>query len=335
MTALGSAERNPRSARIRRLIGIVVAGLSAAYFLAYLLDHSSDLAALEMRDGAAISLIGTVVFFTVVPLACAGLAWWLLLTALKVKLGFASALWILAITQIAKYLPGNIAHHIGRIELAADFGVRRGDAAWSLIFEAILVIGAGILAAMLGVGMVGPTLLEAAGFSVNLLQVGFLLLVVVTACLLLLWVINVWKPPALRRFLGAWQLARPPITVILLCVALYLLNGFATAAVLTGLQSELTGGDSITIWTMFSAWTVAWLLGFVTPGAPAGLGVREALFIAMLSPFSGPGGVLALAILQRLATTIAEGLLFGIAFFLRERFDLQGRQSHEGKAADQ
>ena len=320
MNVPGLAKREGKSKQIRRVLGIVITCIAAAYFAAYLLKNLAGLKALEFHDWVVFYLCGAALVLALIPIACAGLAWWLLLRASKVELGLATAVWILAITQIAKYLPGNFAHHLGRVELAADFGARRRDTAWTVLLEAFLIIVAGFAGAALAIGIVGPDLLEMASVSISLLQVGVLVLLVLSVVLLPWWIVNVWQPPALERFLGSWRLARPSVVTVLSCVALYLLNGFVMAAVLAGLQASLSGENSVSIWMMFGAWTIAWLVGFITPGAPAGLGIREALLVGMLSPFMSPGGVLALTLWQRLLTTVAEGLVFGLAFLVRGRF---------------
>lgn len=323
MIASGIPEKDFKPKRIRRLLGIAITCIAVAYFAAYFLENFAGLAALELRDGAAIYLIGAAALLTIVPVTSAGLAWWLLLRASKVDLGLTSAVWILAFTQIAKYLPGNFAHHIGRVELAADFGVERRKTAWTLLLEAVLIIVAGFVAVTLAISIIGPDLLKPAGVSLGSTRISVLPLLVASAVVVFWFIVNVWRPPTLQRFLGSWRLARPSIVVVLACIALYLLNGFVTAAVLVGLQSSLLGDHSISVWMMFGAWTIAWLVGFVTPGAPAGLGIREALLVGMLSPFMSPGGVLALTLWQRLLTTVAEGLMFGLAFLVRVRFAMR------------
>ena len=45
----------------------------------------------------------------------------------------------------------------------------------------------------------------------------------------------------------------------------------------------------------------------IVPGAPAGLGVREAALLTMLGPMIGMGPVAALAILHRLITAVVDG----------------------------
>ena len=54
------------------------------------------------------------------------------------------------------------------------------------------------------------------------------------------------------------------------------------------------------------AFLTAWLAGFVVPGAPGGLGVREAILVAFLSAHLPTADVLAFALASRLVTTLGE-----------------------------
>ena len=72
----------------------------------------------------------------------------------------------------------------------------------------------------------------------------------------------------------------------------------------------------------FDVWcgwlSLAWIVGYVTPGAPAGIGLREAVLALGLSPALGESGALALALLYRLVTTIADGVIAALGFLDRE-----------------
>ncbi len=62
---------------------------------------------------------------------------------------------------------------------------------------------------------------------------------------------------------------------------------------------------------MVGSVATAWTLGFVTPGAPSGLGVREALLVSMLSPTVGAPNATGLALCFRAVTTLGD--LIGFA----------------------
>lgn len=59
--------------------------------------------------------------------------------------------------------------------------------------------------------------------------------------------------------------------------------------------------------TLVAAFSLAWLLGLVVPGAPGGIGVFEASAIALLSGQFPPALILASVACYRLVSTLAEG----------------------------
>jgi hypothetical protein len=99
------------------------------------------------------------------------------------------------------------------------------------------------------------------------------------------------------------------LTVALLVyVANYLLFGTGVAAMAVLLLPsqnshwlQLTGGFAL-----------AWVVGFFAPGAPAGLGVREGLLLALLQSSYARADALAIVIAMRIATTTGDVLCFAV-----------------------
>jgi uncharacterized membrane protein YbhN (UPF0104 family) len=61
---------------------------------------------------------------------------------------------------------------------------------------------------------------------------------------------------------------------------------------------------------------LCWVAGFVVPGAPAGLGVREALFIRLFAPGIGEGVAACVAVAYRIITTLGDLLTFLVAYWV-------------------
>lgn len=59
------------------------------------------------------------------------------------------------------------------------------------------------------------------------------------------------------------------------------------------------------------AFAVSWIAGFVVPGAPAGLGVRELVLTAWLGDALPATTVVVLVLALRVATTIGDAINFG------------------------
>ncbi len=62
-----------------------------------------------------------------------------------------------------------------------------------------------------------------------------------------------------------------------------------------------------------AAWLcLAWMAGYLVPGAPGGLGVREAVMLLGLAPTVGEPSALAAALSYRMVTVLADVVCAGL-----------------------
>jgi hypothetical protein len=91
------------------------------------------------------------------------------------------------------------------------------------------------------------------------------------------------------------------IASLLIHSGAFLLHGLGAWLVVR----HVSQASSPTFVDVTTAWCLAWVVGFVTPGAPAGLGVRDALLVGTLTAMHVEGAVTA-AVVLRIATTFAD-----------------------------
>src|ERR1700753_3600431 len=60
------------------------------------------------------------------------------------------------------------------------------------------------------------------------------------------------------------------------------------------------------------AFALSWAIGFVTP-SPAGAGFRDVLLVVLLSTQMSVGAATAIALVSRIATTLADGITASVA----------------------
>jgi uncharacterized membrane protein YbhN (UPF0104 family) len=70
-------------------------------------------------------------------------------------------------------------------------------------------------------------------------------------------------------------------------------------------------------WLGVGAFALAFVAGFLAPGVPAGIGVREAVLVAGLSLDMSVGSALALATAHRIINVVGDGSVFGLALVAR------------------
>jgi hypothetical protein len=98
-------------------------------------------------------------------------------------------------------------------------------------------------------------------------------------------------------------------------MAFFFLNG--TVIYLLAVKSGIY--TNVSLFSFVPIYAVAWFLGLITPGAPAGMGVRETVITTMLKGSLSPSDAFAVAILFRIATTVADLFLFGSSFIFSGR----------------
>ena len=96
------------------------------------------------------------------------------------------------------------------------------------------------------------------------------------------------------------------------CLGLYLLFMAVSAAIALALATVVHLAELPLL--VVPAYAIAWLIGFVVPGASGGLGVREVVFLLLTETALGGGGALAVALAMRVVTTLGDLLFFFASF---------------------
>lgn len=214
-------------------------------------------------------------------------------------------------SQLAKYLPGNVFHFAYRHIAARRQGVGHAALGVALALESLLLIG---VAAILALGVAADPRVAAKWPWAHDLVWGPPLL---AGLVILLVAFNAHRfgPASMsaRRSGGAL------VGVAAFDMFFFLLAAFA-------LRSLCAQAEAMP----FGAWcgwlSLAWAAGYVVPGAPAGLGLREAVLAFGLSPVLGEPEALALALVYRLLTVAADAVLAGVGFALSASERVKDRQ---------
>ena len=218
-----------------------------------------------------------------------GLAWLLALRGLGQPIGVGLGLRIGLVAQIGKYLPGNVAHYLGRGALAKASGITVKSSGLSTGVELISALAAAAAVASLAL-WADP---RPMAFTPEV-QSGAIVIatgVVFAGLGFAIWLV--------RRGHGALLFIGP--TACLACSLV--LSSLSLAALLAAL-----GHSSSSLAAVIGAVSLAWTLGFLVPGAPAGVGIREAVLIAFLASSVGPAVAAAAAILHRLITAAVDAV---------------------------
>lgn len=294
-------------AGVRRALGLALLAAS----LAFLADAVySDWAALafhvEQSWFWAAAGIGAAAYAALLTLLAAAWALVTLAAAPGAGEGPAATLWPLirayGVSNLLKYLPGNVFHYGARQAMGARAGLPHRALAAASVTELALHVAAALAVAggflLLDRAVLGQAPPVPAGVT---LDTGLAGAAGLAAGLGLLALIG----PLFRR--QGDRTGRPMrvLAVAFACQAAFFAgSGLIAALCLAALPA---GGFSLTAGAFF---LIAWLAGFATPGAPGGVGVREAALVLLLP---GPADLaVALALLTRLVSSLGD-VLFAAA----------------------
>ena len=304
------SEAAPTSWRSRavRLVGNAVAVAGIVFVALTVRRHLAALPPLQLSPSLSVSIALGVVA-NVVAMVLGAWTWRTLLAAAGAPISWRSSFSIVGRANLAKYLPCNVFHIVGRAGLAAsEEGLKLPLVLATMTIETLMIIAIAValgapaavsqLDALRAMVPAGPwLLLGALGLAVAL--------VVVVAVVL----------RRRRVVVGSVALAKVAAADVVTCVLL----GSSVYAFLATAFPTTTMPWSICV----SGFSLAWVLGFVTPGAPGGVGVREAIFLllaahsttvehpTLAAAFSA--AIAATVVVGRLQSVVADVIVFVVA----------------------
>ncbi len=312
-----SAQVSSTRGRINRIVRAVALILSLAFMVALVSSQWQALRAIQwqFRPGWLLPSFALLALGMLVELSI----WRFLLSSLGGKLRWRRAAQTWFLSNIVRFIPGNIWQILGMAELAADDGVSRLTTFTSIVLHQVLSIAAGATLAALYFAV--------AGQSAWLAMIRPLLWLIPLGLLLC-------HPRILQALLNRLLalLRRPPIEITLtgrqLAAALL---GYGAAWLLTGAGFALLAA-SITPVTLqqgialIAVWAAAYVIGYLTLITPSGLGVREGVMILLLAPLFPAPIPTVIALSARLWAITVEVVGAAIAFLTRSR-DRQAAQA--------
>lgn len=224
---------------------------------------------------------------------CAGIlmsqSWRSFVIHFKGEISPVVAMEIYGTTQLAKYVPGNIVHLAGRQAV----GVAKGVQGWVLAKATAWDLGISAVAGGVFSILTIPALVPQLHFIWSLL---LFVVALIAVTVLAKKIISIHAAYAFLYW-AVFLTISGSIFVILLM----LLSGDHIAF---GFSSLLLYGG---------AFIAAWLIGLVTPGAPAGVGVRELVLLMVLQNHVPESQLLLVTMLSRLITVAGDVVFFAIS----------------------
>ncbi len=261
--------------KITNIVGKILVFLSFGflYFLVKDLDFSHILEKFEPIWVFYVAVLS--IIFSLIYIFLAN-AWKILLELSSLKKLDLQVLSVYLKTVIFKYIPGNVFHFLGRHSLSKSHNLTHKQIAFANGAEILLQLFSVSIIILLGVVIFGYDLkvTEKYQLSSNKLILAFLLLIAISLVVLF------------KKKYRELLLSKEGVFILLkvwINQTLFLLMSASILALVYTLFFDLSFNMNSFINLVFIS-SIAWLLGFVVPGAPGGIGIRESILLLLLAP---------------------------------------------------
>ncbi len=202
-------------------------------------------------------------------------------------------------SQIAKYIPGNVFHVVGRHILGSQAGIKNIVLAGATIYEILGLISISVL-----IGFGGMIVFGLSNIYFSLYQIILILFstIVITSLITALAPYLMSLRGIILPYRGIWD-AVINISKIYVFYFIFFLIAGLLLVIIVNLFLDININLIAKLIVIFS---IAWLAGFIIPGAPGGIGVREAVIIFFITPIIGEAQSVAIAIALRFVTLLGD-----------------------------
>lgn len=272
---------------------------------------------------AQIALIAPVfILLYVFILFCGALGWKTILTFVtQTRLNFFQVIPIFLKSNIAKYVPGNVFEFVARNALSTRYHWKHSDVVMSSILEMLLALIAfsSIIGFILVFGEITlpPSLQEI--LNARLQEFRSKLYVVAAFAFAFLSSLYFLRDKLAfieqhLKLLRSRAAIKASIKYLLISLFILVSSSALFAITLAALFPETflwRDANDIIAYFLISSF-----IGYIVPGAPGGLGIRESVLVFFLGPQFGEGNILIGALLHRILSILGDVCGYGLALLL-------------------
>lgn len=288
----------------------VILGVTLFFLAKALKDHAREIAEIRI-DGTGWAMLAIALGVTLLAHIWSSWVWVWIFHHLKQPIANTWGIPVYLKTNIAKYIPGNIWHFYGRIVAAKEVGISPEIATVSVLLEPLLMAAAALIVALIGFQFIGWH-----KSSFLIWQILGLVIVLIAVHPRILNPVIQKLGKAKKKSTGTVNLETSALTVksypLVPLIGEMCFVGLRGVGFLLTLLA-LSPIDPIQISLLFTAFSLAWVLGLIVPGAPGGMGVFEATALTILGSTFSPALMLATVALYRMISILAETTGAGLA----------------------
>lgn len=322
---------------LRRLIGWVIA-LVILYFLAQTLVSSwAEVQASGFHFTFNWPLLAFSLVLLVIGRGFAVEAWRRILMALGDRVSFRFAFYAWFISNLARYVPGNIWQLAAMMVIVEREGVSKMNVLLSQAVYAAIALSVAVLYGLTLLPVFFPNIFSGNAWFVPLAAVLFATVIVIFAMPPVFRLLVDISDRLLQRFrrtphipaqvppMSFWRGLIPPLCSFMM----WTINGIAFYLFVR----SITDVQLVSLPSFIAMNAAAYFVGYISFITPSGLGFREGALALMLQAFFPAPLAVAIAFLTRLWSTFGELLGVGIALWGAPRRTEARRPTTEGPTA--
>lgn len=301
--------------RYRALVWIgqlVLVGVVAAFVWQTLAARWEEFRAIDLTLEVDLGWIAVAALLVLATYGLLVEAWRSVLRGWGQRLGYDAAFRIWTVSNLGRYVPGKVWSIAGLAVLAQRAGAAGWAAAGSALVLQAMAIGTGVAV----VAASAPGTLRPAWLVVGAI-------VAIGTMVALSWPVTV---RILGRVAGRPDVVPLPWKTLATATAVtalsWLTYGLAFWCLARGLLGP--GAAALALPTAVGVFAGGYIVGLIALFAPGGLGVREVVFLGLLTPQLGAGAAVALAAGSRVLLTLTEIAAALVGLCIRTTTEEQG-----------
>lgn len=298
---------NKRAQKTLKIIGNILCVISIIFIIIFFINSDADFSViLQPKILLVILMLGFFVSISIIAFALAWKSNLEMFTSKKMNSIQIASIYTRA--NLSKYIPGNIMHFISRNILGSELGLNQKDMGVSSIIEVILQV---LVILIFVLCLVSDILFDSINLAIKngqmKLQTLIFIVLGLAAIIIFIAVYAIKKRKTL--VLRPKNLLLSSVYYLIFCI----INSVAFVIIIFATQDSLNGFNNF---TLSGYYMLAWFLGFITPGAPSGLGIREYILLMLLTPVFPKSEVLLLMIIMRIVTILGDLFSFAMLSIL-------------------
>lgn len=285
-----------------------IAMIASLIFISYKLSMTNIDLDILLRPNIVLTLIFDVLVYSSCMIFSAWVYFFLLKNLITHDISAKAVCLLYLEVNLYKYLPGNIFHFIGRNKIASNSKFSILNITAITLIEIVLQI---ITAFLIGVLFSARYFYEIINnfFEDNRSFLSVFVLLAMLGILLILYF--GYKFINKRRKQSFSNIYKNSLPVIVATILFYFCIFFIFGAIFFSVLSLIESNISLRYaFPVIGVYTVSWLIGFLTPGVPGGIGIREVILSGFLSGLASQETIITISVINRIVSIVGDLISF-------------------------